>query len=216
MDELTRFARILVERLGSRTGGASNGAVSVQAIRKELLPYRTERRNLGLSSVEDYEMVLLRLVAEERGFVKTVPARAAERSREVLAHPNPDLGVLDEIGDATIQFTSLAAAPILPAEEGSALGPRPSAIPEEPGSPTQAVEGGSAERRAPSAERREPSSSCLHCRGALPAGRTAVFCPWCGQRLIPLRCERCDSEIESGWRHCISCGAPVPDPDRPS
>lgn len=186
MDELTRFARRLVERLGALPGGGAPGAVSVQAIRTEILPYRIERRNLGLSSVEDYETVLLRLVAEERGFVQTAPPDAAQRCRDVLSHPNPDLRVLDAIAEATIQFTSLAAAPILSAEqEPVEPAARPAA---QPASPT-----------------------CLHCRGELPGGRLVVFCPWCGERLVPLCCERCGAEFESGWKHCITCGAPVRD-----
>jgi predicted RNA-binding Zn-ribbon protein involved in translation (DUF1610 family) len=201
MDELTRFARVLVERLGARPGGTP-GPVSVRTIRTEILPYRTERRNLGLSSVEDYETVLLRLVAEERGFVRTTPPEAAQRCRDGLAHPNPDLGILEAIAEATIQFTSLAAAPILSAE------PEPESEPEPAPAPATSVE----PTVRPTAHPANPA--CPHCRGDLPAGRTVVFCPWCGERLIPLRCESCGSELESGWKHCITCGAPVRDPHR--
>jgi hypothetical protein len=48
----------------------------------------------------------------------------------------------------------------------------------------------------------------------MPAGRTVVFCPWCGGRLIPFTCARCQTELDSEWRHCITCGAPVKDPHR--
>ena len=181
MDELTRFARVLVERLGRRAEGAQ-GPVSVAAIRLEVLPYQDERRALGLSSVEDYESVLLRLVAEERGLVRTTPSAAAERCRDVLAQPNPDLGVLDEVADSIIQVTSLAAGQTMAQEEPRAEPP-------------------------PVSNR----DSCSHCRELLPV-RPAVFCPWCGRRLVPLRCRRCGTEFESGWRHCITCGAPVGDP----
>jgi hypothetical protein len=228
MDELTRFARVLVERLGTQPGATAAQPVSVQAIRKEILPYRSERKNLGLSSVEDYETVLLRLVAEERGFVKTAPPDTAERCRTILAAPNPDLGVLEEIADTTIQFTSLAAGPVFEQTDVPAAG-------------RQDGRAGSTEMREPSKLKAsdrirpppapEPSPSaeatgrpavlptgrqaCPHCSGALPGSRTVVFCPWCGLRLIPLLCERCGAEFESGWRHCITCGAPVRDPYRP-
>jgi predicted RNA-binding Zn-ribbon protein involved in translation (DUF1610 family) len=222
MDELTRFARILVERLGARPAGGT-AAVSVQSIRKEILPYRAERRNLGLASVEDYETVLLRLVAEERGFVKTVPPAAAERCREVLGTPNPDLGVLEEIADSTIQFTSLAAAPVFPAEVDPARPDGPAArraagqAARRPDGPTPAEPAGPFADGPTGRSGKEPSPlACPHCREPLPEGRVAVFCPWCGERLIPLRCERCGSEFESGWKHCITCGAPVRDPHRPA
>jgi DNA-directed RNA polymerase subunit N (RpoN/RPB10) len=41
-----------------------------------------------------------------------------------------------------------------------------------------------------------------------------VFCPWCGERLIPLTCTRCGTELGPEWRHCITCGLPVQDPFR--
>jgi hypothetical protein len=231
MDELTRFARVLVERLGAQSG-APSGPVSIRAIRKEILPYRAERRNLGLSSVEDYETVLLRLVAEEKGFVKTAPRTVAERCREVLAHPNPDLGVLEEIADSTIQFTSLAAGPNFEQPAGRSDGqtdgkPAVRTAPTRPAKDQVTVPPSESSDRPivrpsdrPSSDRPtvRPSdrSSCSHCNGTLPTGRVVVFCPWCGQRLIPLLCEQCGAEFESEWRHCVTCGSPVRDPYRPS
>ena len=224
MDELTRFARVLVERLGAQSGTPS-GPVSVRAIRKEILPYRAERRNLGLSSVEDYETVLLRLVAEEKGFVKTAPRTAAERCREILATPNPDLGVLEEIAESTIQFTSLAAGPSFDQTAGRQDG---QTAEKTVGRQDGQTAGGSVEREIPKSEAPQPKPpaptqspgrpavlpSCRHCNGSLPSGRTVVFCPWCGERLVPLLCEQCGTEFESEWRHCITCGSPVRDPYR--
>lgn len=213
MDELTRFARQLVERLAARPEGVKR-PVSVAEVRKTYLPYRAQRRALGLESVEDYETVLLRLVAEERGYVKTSPPEAAERCRAELAQANPDLGVLEEVADSTIQLTSLAAgkivgdgapepkAPSPPVAREATRVPAPSSLPVEP--PPAAA--------APAGQ----ENSCRFCRGALPLQRTATFCPHCGERLIPLTCSRCGSEFESGWRHCITCGAPVQDPYRTS
>src|ERR1041385_1886632 len=126
MDQLTQFARRLAERLGGGTGDVHR-PVSVTELRSTILPYRTHRRALELDSVEDYETMLLRLAAEESGFVKTLPAAAAERCRKELAQPNPDLAVLDEIGEATVQITSLAAARIVADEAAQASEPAPAA-----------------------------------------------------------------------------------------
>ena len=194
MDELTRFARTLVERLGARPEGVHR-PVSVAALRREILPYRAERRALGLTSVEDYETILLRLVAEERGLVRTIPAAAAERCREVLSQPNPDLGVLEEIADSMIQVTSLAAAPTVLDQQPRSDNPEPKR--EEVATPPLPSDG---------------AEFCRHCRHSLPGGRLVVFCPWCGGRVIPLTCRRCGAEFESGWRYCVSCGAEVSDP----
>jgi len=215
MDELTRFARQLVERLAARPEGVKR-PVSVAEVRKTLLPYRAQRRALGLESVEDYETVLLRLVAEERGYVKTSPPAAAERCREELAQTNPDLGVLEEVADSTIQVTSLAAGKIVgdgaaepevpsPPHAREAAKPPASAAPASTPLPVEPP---------PAAAPAQPEHSCRFCRGALPLHRTATFCPHCGERLIPLTCSRCGAEFESGWRHCITCGAPVQDPFR--
>lgn len=215
MDELTRFARRLVEQLGASKEGVHR-PVEVAALRETVLPYRTHRRALGIESVEDYETVLLRLVAGERGYVKTVPAEAAERCRKELAQATPDLAVLDEVATATVQITSMAAAQIV--DDGAdradradrtdgavragktvkadKITPTPPAPPDVPAaSPPTSLMG-----------------SCLHCKHAVPSDRQVVFCPWCGKRLIPFTCARCNTELDSEWRHCITCGAPVKDP----
>jgi len=187
MDELTRFARHLAGRLGDRSA-------SVAEIRSTLVPYQTERRALEFASIEDYETVLLRLIAEEQGHLRTSPPAAAERCREELAQPNPDLGVLDHLGDAIVQLGSPAGAP--PAPE-----PAPLSHPAAP---------------APSAASRPKPPGCPHCGRGLPAARAATFCPWCGERVIPLSCSRCGTELEPGWRHCITCGTAVRDPFAPA
>lgn len=212
MDELTRFARQLVERLATRPEGV-NRPVSVAEVRKSVLPYRAQRRALGLESVEDYETVLLRLVAEERGYVKTLPAAAALRCREELAQSNPDLSLLEELADSTIQVTSLAAGKIV--GDG-----QPEPVPPSPPAPRETAKAPAPPPAPvvppPAAAPAGHEKTCRFCKGDLPLGRTATFCPHCGERLIPLTCGRCGTEFESGWRHCITCGAPVQDPFRTS
>jgi hypothetical protein len=216
VDELTRFARRLVEQLGA-SGDAVHRPVPVAAVRKSILPYRTHRRALGIDSVEDYETILLRLVAGERGYLKTVPPEAATRCREELAQATPDLAVLDELADATVQITSMAAAQIVadnsevdsPAAAVASPPPPPPPAPPPPPSPPPAPS-----RLEPAMDARQDAAAtaCPHCRHAMPAGRQVVFCPWCGKRLVPFTCPRCSTELDSGWRHCITCGAPVKDP----
>jgi double zinc ribbon protein len=225
MDQLTQFARRLAERLGDGAGGVYR-PVSVTEVRATILPYRAHRKALALDSVEDYETVLLRLAAEERGFVKTVPAAVAERCRKELTQPNPDLGVLDEIGDATLQMTSMAAARIVADQPPPAPEPAPPVAAPAVSEPKPAVAAPRAASPAPppkpdqtpmrSAEdQAEPeANSCRKCRNPLPRGRQVVFCPWCGERLIPFTCERCGTHLESDWKHCITCGTGVRDPYR--
>jgi hypothetical protein len=249
MDELTRFAQRLVEQLGA-SGEGVHRPVEVAALRETVLPYRTHRRALGIESVEDYETILLRLVAGERGYVKTVPAEAAKRCREELTLANPDLAVLDEVAAATVQITSMAAAQIVDAGADGRTGgravsadggvsevggdgedkPKPRAkaekpaekpiekparkvVPSSPSSPPPlSVPSSPSSPSSPSLRSSPPMETCSECHRPIPSGRQVVFCPWCAKRLIPFTCPRCNTELDSAWRHCITCGAPVKDP----
>jgi hypothetical protein len=256
MDELTRFAQRLVEQLGA-SGEGVHRPVEVAALRETVLPYRTHRRALGIESVEDYETILLRLVAGERGYVKTVPAEAAKRCREELTLANPDLAVLDEVAAATVQITSMAAAQIVdaggdgrtggrpvsadgevsadggvsevsevrpvaparaakparkvvPSSPSSPSSPSPLSIPSPPPSPSSPSSLSTPSPPSPLSSR--PMETCTECHRPIPSGRQVVFCPWCAKRLIPFTCPRCNTELDSAWRHCITCGASVKDP----
>ncbi len=50
---------------------------------------------------------------------------------------------------------------------------------------------------------------CRYCSGSLPSGRRTVYCPHCGQNLTIQRCPACATELEMGWKHCITCGRGV-------
>jgi hypothetical protein len=51
-----------------------------------------------------------------------------------------------------------------------------------------------------------PAGDCRFCGGALPAGRRIIYCPSCGQNLAIQRCPACGSELEVGWKFCVTCG----------
>jgi predicted RNA-binding Zn-ribbon protein involved in translation (DUF1610 family) len=54
--------------------------------------------------------------------------------------------------------------------------------------------------------------TCPHCGRPLPADRGVTFCPYCGENLTVRRCPACSTELEAGWRFCITCGREVDDP----
>ena len=68
----------------------------------------------------------------------------------------------------------------------------------------------------PTAQRATPhgltGGACPYCNGALPTGRKIVFCPNCGQNLTIQRCPACGTELEMGWKFCITCGRGMPQP----
>jgi Double zinc ribbon len=53
------------------------------------------------------------------------------------------------------------------------------------------------------------ATECRYCGGALPTDRRPHFCPHCGQNLVVQRCPACGTELEIGWRFCITCGRSV-------
>jgi Double zinc ribbon len=75
-----------------------------------------------------------------------------------------------------------------------------------------ASEGGAAPARAPSLSGRPlggEAAECRYCGGALPTDRRPHFCPHCGQNLMVQRCPACGTELELGWKFCITCGRSV-------
>lgn len=55
---------------------------------------------------------------------------------------------------------------------------------------------------------------CPFCTKPLPEGRAVTFCPHCGQNVTVRHCPACSSEVENGWRHCVTCGREVGAPAR--
>ena len=95
----------------------------------------------------------------------------------------------------------------MPRASGAAPAPRASTGAARVGTPraSAAVEGSigaSGERGVVAAH----NEDCRFCGGRLPMGRALVFCPHCGQNLTVLHCQACGTELELGWKFCISCG----------
>lgn len=264
MSDLKRFVRQLADTLRTRDPSGVHRPVAVGDLRRRILPYRLYRNALGLLSNDDYDLLVLRLCAEQEEWVRTFPPEAAERCRAEVAMPYPDLDLLDTIEDATIQIGAAALARVqaspdspddVPGERGTAAlddvaalaerGPLSSTVEERPPAPTAteageppartappdavAASAGSPGDAAPSSAvlphvARSPVSSpgpaalvetqradrCRYCAASLPVGRTVVYCPYCGHQLRAVRCTRCGTELEIGWRHCITCGHASP------
>ena len=47
---------------------------------------------------------------------------------------------------------------------------------------------------------------CRYCSSTLPEGRKLVFCPFCGHDLTMQQCPACSTELELGWKFCVTCG----------
>lgn len=229
MSEVDRFFQQLVSALATAGPGRLREPVTVREISTTVLPYRTHRRALQLDTSEDYELALLRLCAGEGGLAHTEPPEALALFQAELTSPNPDLGVLARGANAALILAPrrvadvLSAGPATPGDTHRAYAP-PSAAPAPP--PIASVEIVDSDDAlplddvrlppAPAAERPFQSDEdeatdfsaehCSFCGGALPEGRLVNFCPHCGQSQSVTHCPECKSEVELGWRHCVTCG----------
>jgi predicted RNA-binding Zn-ribbon protein involved in translation (DUF1610 family) len=198
VSDLERFFALLVRNLAALNPARLRQPLTLAEIRESIIPYRANRRALELESSEDYELVVIRLCAGEGGFAITEPEEAHADFVQELASPNPDLTIVEKHRKAVVGLDQRSVARALDPKPDLAYAPW-----EERASHaevTRKAEAAAAER-APAI----PELRCAHCRATLPVGRVVNFCPKCGQS--QLRCPKCKTELERGWRHCVGCGA---------
>jgi hypothetical protein len=239
MDSLERTFRHLVRTIQASYPAYLTRSFDVAELYQNILPYRHHRRELGLDTNQDYEMVLTELLTGARGYL-VVDDRMRDRLSKELASANPDPTAFREFSTAQVQLArdavrqldapaagSPAAAPeqakpVPRPSTPSAPAPRPAApsVPTTPRPPTSAAPAGLAPGLSvPLSTTKQPTpiavgagESCRYCGGALPAGRRLVFCPHCGQNLTVVNCLACGTELEVGWKYCTACGRPVTPP----
>lgn len=99
-------------------------------------------------------------------------------------------------------FTSSASSPAAPEEHLSPVAPQP--LPPTPLSAQPQYAG--AAKTLGSHNTMEVNPMCRFCGGQLPEGKEVRFCPHCGHDLTVKHCPACNTELEIGWRYCITCG----------
>jgi hypothetical protein len=232
-DELDRLFRRLVSNLADLDPSRLSRAFAVSEIYESLVPYRTHRVVLGIDTNEDYEMAVLRLLSGERGYAMVEPGDVMEALAKEAASKNPDTGLfrrfgaarvtLDAalVGDALGSATDLHPEPQVEEEPQAPVRPREEPEPEQPPAVEEeaqaslpfvlAEEEDEEEEARPMARPRsaQTASPCPYCGGELPIGRAVLFCPHCGQHVGVVHCPTCDTELDVGWRFCITCGQKV-------
>lgn len=224
-DELDRLFLQLIRNLAELDPSRVHGPVEVAELYQRLVPYRTHKTHLGFDTVEDYEMAVLRLLAGERGYALVEPAEARAAMAKEVAGVNPDPGFFKRFGNARVTFdpghvrralggleapvgtetdeTPESEPAVGPPVEVDALGEAAGTPPEEgaePGVPFALEEEGT--QLSP----RTTSAPCSFCGGELPIGRAVIYCPHCGQNVGVVHCPACGTELDFGWRFCITCG----------
>ncbi|MEI2719639.1 MAG: zinc ribbon domain-containing protein [Gemmatimonadales bacterium] len=235
MTDLERLAAALLAQWRTE-GGPVDGPIAVGSILDRTMPYRVARRLLGIDVSEDYEALLLRLVAEEEGLVVVEPSDAAEMARTTMAARIPDLDVLQLLRSATVTFQPgkrdaprrRPPAPAAGTDRAVAVGPaRGPAVPEPavetPVIPIRAevvadhtavapppAPAGPAPAFVTQVRFDAPGAACWSCDAALPTSRTVKFCPFCGADQREPTCPACNVAVERGWKHCPDCGERLP------
>lgn len=230
MDELDRLFRRLVANLAELDRSRLHRPFAVAELYESLVPYRTHRAQLGIDTSEDYEMAVLRLLSGERGYASVDPKEAREALAREVQSVNPDTGLFRRYASAKVRLdpdrvSDALNAPAAAAAAAAGSGPEADATftPAEPppdgprrvGDEEEPAEGQlpfvldeEGEETPLTARPRElpRSSPCPYCGGELPVGRAVLFCPHCGQNVGVVHCPTCGSELDVGWRFCITCG----------
>lgn len=230
MTDLERFAAVLLAEW-LQEGHHRGDALAVGSVLDRTLPYRTARRLLGIDVSEDYEMLVLRLVAEEGGLVRTEPAAAATMAQETLASKLPDLDTLRRLHSAAMTFTDDALARLegvrpMPMPPPAPASPVPSAMEEDAPAPRTVfpIRPNATPERSPALEPpvrtpdeppaefltgvafTPPGAGCWSCQAPLPTDRVVKFCVSCGADQRAPSCPGCGTTVERGWTFCPECG----------
>lgn len=206
MDDLDRLFHKLVAVMTQQDPAALRTPFQVSEIYRSILPYRVYKRHLEFDTNEDYEMAVLRLLAGERGYASIEPAEAQEVLKQEATSINPNPGAFRQYAAATVRLSQNAAQTVLRSPESYA----PPAV-EAPRNELNVEPAAQVETPVFEALHNPPGELCPHCNEAIPSEREVKFCPFCGGRIGSIPCQSCGTEIELGWRYCVTCGHSSPD-----
>jgi hypothetical protein len=116
MDAIDRTFKHLLQTIQARYPAYLAQPFEVAELYQNILPYRHHRRELGLETNQDYELVLLQLLSGARDYL-VVNDQMRERLARELASPNPDPGAFREFSTAQI---GLAPAAVRRFQNGTA------------------------------------------------------------------------------------------------
>lgn len=222
MDDVERMYRHLVHIIRTKFTPMLSQPFEVGELFQTILPYRLHRRELGLQSNQDYELVLLELLGGSRGYL-VVDDRMRDALAAQLAAPVPDPSVIREFATAHVALAPewlhlLEAQARASGAQGAVGTPTPARAPmlHRTGSGSFSM-GGTPPASAAAPFEASPRRTakpiavaegdlCTFCNGELPLGRDISFCPHCGQDLTVVHCPACGSELEREWKFCVTCG----------
>jgi len=121
MDALDRTFRHLINTIQARYPAYLTQPFDVAELYQNILPYRHHRRELGLDTNQDYELVLLQLFAGARDYL-IVDSEMRDRLSRELTSPHPDAGAFREFSTSQV---ALSPAAVRRFQTGGAPSPEP-------------------------------------------------------------------------------------------
>lgn len=199
LDDLDRLAFRLSRTIRTQFPQLLAQGFTLGDLEERLLPFREVRREMADGGADAFESTLLRLIAGDRGYLIADPALQGA-CRSALAFPSPTLAMVRAWATSTLRLAQphgAAASPSAASPSATSehdLFPPPSKRPTPPAVSTAAPA--------------EPAAHecCRYCDNRLPQGRAVTFCPFCGMDLTKRQCPACSTELEVGWKYCVTCG----------
>lgn len=136
MDELDRMYQRLVQNIRAGFPDLLGRPFEVSLVYQQIIPYRLNRRELGLNSNDEYELTLLQLLSGARGLLSG-DEEMQQALRAELESPNPDLGAYRAYATSTVQLNSGAVRALDSQPRVRSISPGVSA--ERPAAAAQAV-----------------------------------------------------------------------------
>lgn len=186
MDAVERMYQVLVKTIRANHPAHVGSPFTVGELHQQILPFRHFRRELGLETNQEYELVMMELLTGARGYLHVDDRLRDGLSRE-LQSGSPDPSRIRDFADAQVSLNQQALGGV--AESAATIATRLSTPRSSSPLPDQ--------------------SRCRYCGGELPEGRDVRFCPQCGQNLQVRNCPACGGEIDENWKFCVSCGKAI-------
>lgn len=127
-DELDRLFRALVLRVRDVRPENLSRAFEVGDVLRTFVPYRATRAEVGVETAEDYEVLIVRLLSGERGFVFSDDVMQDDLRRE-LDSGNPDLRALQAYGTVKMTLAQHAMRQVLESAPAATGAPTATHVP---------------------------------------------------------------------------------------
>jgi double zinc ribbon protein len=114
MDDLDRMHRRLVHNIRAGFPDYLARPFEVSELYQVIIPYRHNRRELEIDTIQDYEVALLRLLSGERGYVAADP-RMQDALRRELESSNPDTSAYRAYATTQVSLTPAGPMTAIPA-----------------------------------------------------------------------------------------------------